>query len=180
MAKKEPSASEPVAPKKKAAKPRTRKPAAKKPQGAPSSFTQKIGDLICEALAEGHSLRAICKTDNMPNKATVFRWLADNELFRDQYARAREAQADCLFDDILSIADDGANDTYSDEDGKQRTDFDVIARSKLRVDARKWMAGKLKPKVYGDKVDLNHGGQADNPMTVLMQQLAGKTFKPVE
>jgi hypothetical protein len=87
----------------------------------------------------------------MPNKATVFRWLGLHKSFRDQYARAREAQADALADEILDIADDGLNDSYEDEDGNRRTDYDVIARSKLRVDARKWIASKLKPRVYGDK-----------------------------
>ena len=88
----------------------------------------------------------------MPNKATVFRWLAANKGFSDQYARAREVQADALFDEILDIADDGQNDSYIDDDGQRRTDHDVIARSRLRVDARKWMAGKLRPKVYGEKL----------------------------
>lgn len=134
--------------------PESVKSSEKRPPGRPSGYTQEIADLICEALAEGHSLREICKSDNMPNKGTVFRWLAQNKLFSDQYARAREEQADCLFDDILSIADDGRNDTYEDDEGRIRTDHDVIARSRLRVDARKWMAGKLRPKVYGEKVAL--------------------------
>lgn len=110
----------------------------------------------------------------MPNKATVFRWLANKPEFSDQYARAREAQADCLFDDILAIADDGRNDSYTDDDGRARTDFDVIARSKLRVDARKWMAGKLRPKVYGDKLAI--GGADDLPpiKTLTDEQLAAK------
>jgi len=122
----------------------------------PSSFTQKVADAICEGIAEGRSLRDICDEPGMPNKATVFRWLADDtfSLFRDQYTRAREAQADVLFDEILQIADDGTRDTYTDKDGNERTDQDVIARSRLRVDARKWMAGKLRPKVYGDKLEL--------------------------
>lgn len=141
--------------------------------GPPSDFTQKLADLICEALAEGHSLRSICAADNMPNKGTVFRWLAANKAFSDQYARAREAQADCLFDDILEIADDGRNDTYTDDEGRVRTDHDVIARSRLRVDARKWMAGKLKPKVYGDKVDVNHGVQPENPLASLLAKVSG-------
>jgi hypothetical protein len=122
-------------------------------------YSQERADLICEALAEGHSLRSICKAENMPSKATVFRWLASIESFRDQYARAREAQADCLFDDILAIADDGQNDTYVDENGNRRTEQDVIARSRLRVDARKWMAGKLRPKVYGDKLEVGGTGE---------------------
>lgn len=124
-------------------------------------YSQEKADLICEALAEGHSLRAICKAEDMPSKANVFRWLAANQDFADQYARAREAQADCLFDDILQIADDGLNDTYTDDEGRVRTDHDVIARSRLRVDARKWMAGKLRPKVYGDKIAI--GGADDLP-----------------
>jgi hypothetical protein len=127
--------------------------------GRPSSFTQEVADAICERIAEGESLRSICQDDDKPSKATVFRWLAADEIFRDQYARAREAQADALFDEILNIADDGRNDTYTDEDGNERTNQDVIARSRLRVDARKWMAGKLRPKVYGEKLDLAHSGE---------------------
>lgn len=71
----------------------------------------------------------------------------------EQYARAREAQADKLADDILAIADDGQRDTYIDSDGNERTDQDVIARSRLRVDARKWLASKMAPKKYGDKTE---------------------------
>lgn len=120
--------------------------------GRPSAFSPEIADLICEEIANGRSLRAICADAAMPSKASVFRWLAQEEGFRDQYARAREAQADALADEILDIADDGANDTYTDEEGRERTNADVIARSRLRVDARKWIAAKLKPKVYGEKL----------------------------
>ena len=66
-------------------------------------YSQAIADLICEALAEGHSLRSICKSDDFPSKANVFRWLSSNKDFADQYAHAREAQADALFDEILEI-----------------------------------------------------------------------------
>ena len=97
----------------------------------------------------------------MPSKSTMFKWLAEQPGFSDQYARAREVQADCLFDDILEIADDGRNDSYMDDGGRVRTDHDVIARSKLRVDARKWMAAKLRPRVYGEKLAI--GGAADLP-----------------
>src|SRR4051812_34483135 len=98
-----------------------------------SSFTQKIADAICGRMAEGESLRTICQDDDMPDKATVFRWLADDKYreFRDHYVRAREAQADYLAEEILEIADDGKNDTYVDEDGNIRTDQDVIGRSRL-------------------------------------------------
>jgi hypothetical protein len=121
-------------------------------------YSQALADDICEQIAAGKSLRSICEQSDMPNKATVFRWLSADKGFSDQYARARETQADTLFDEILAIADDGKNDSYVDEDGMVRTDHDVIARSKLRVDARKWMAGKLRPKVYGEKVTQEHTG----------------------
>lgn len=128
--------------------------------GRPSSFTEAIGDAICERISDGQSLREICLANDMPNKATVFRWLADERYapFRDQYARAREAQADSLFDEMLDIADDGTNDwverTRDDGSTYEALNGEHIQRSKVRIDTRKWMAAKLRPKVYGDKIDL--------------------------
>ena len=127
--------------------------------GRPSEFTQAIADAICERIAEGESLRAICLDDDMPNKATVFRWLAADKAFSDQYARAREAQADALADEIVYIADTPqvGQTTVSKATGLEVTEADMIAHRRLQVDARKWMAGKLAPKKYGDKqeIDLN-------------------------
>jgi len=119
--------------------------------GRPSKYSDNLAFHICERLANGESLVRICKDEGMPGLSTVFRWLSENETFRDSYVRAREVQADVLADEILEISDDGTNDTYVDEEGRPRTDYDVIARSKLRVDARKWIAAKLKPKTYGDR-----------------------------
>ena len=95
----------------------------------------------------------------MPNKATVFRWLAAHEAFSDQYAHARDSQADTLFDDVLAIADQ--YDTLS-----EALNPDLIQRAKLRIDARKWMAGKLRPKKYGEKLELEHGGKIDLTPTI--------------
>jgi hypothetical protein len=122
--------------------------------GRPSKYTLKVADEICERLSDGESLRAICEADNMPSRPTVFRWLAAHKTFRDQYAHAREAQADALADEILDIADDSRGDVEVDADGIARTNQERVARSKLRVDARKWMAAKLKPKVYGEKQEI--------------------------
>lgn len=122
--------------------------------GRPSSYSEKIGDEICERISEGESLRKICLTPDMPNKATVFRWLAANETFRDQYVRAREVQADVLADEIIDIAD-GKRAEY--ESGEAD-----VQRDRLAMDARKWVAAKLKPKVYGDKQLI--GSDPDNPL----------------
>ena len=84
-----------------------KKPAKRKP-GRPTVYSDKLAATICGRLAEGESLRTICADDAMPGKSTVLRWLLDGEhkVFRDQYARAREAQADYFADEILAIADD--------------------------------------------------------------------------
>ena len=131
-----------------------------------SSFTQEVADTICARLAGGESLRKICADEGMPGMSSVFRWLADekNAAFREQYARAREAQAETLAEEILEIADDGRQDTYVDENGNTRTDQEVIGRSRLRVDARKWLAAKMAPKKYGDKVQTELTGKDGGPI----------------
>lgn len=127
-----------------------------------TEFSQDLFDRICERIADGESLRTICADEDMPNKATVFRWLANDKGLSDQYARARDAQADALFDEILDIADTAVNDwmeLHGQEDAGWRVNGEHIQRSRLRIDARKWMAGKLRPKVYGDKLEVNGPGE---------------------
>jgi len=129
----------------------------------PSDYSQEIADAICERIADGDSLRTICADDAMPNKATVFRWLAKHPAFSDQYAHAREAQADTLADELTDIADDGTND-WMERKGSEgevigwRENGEAINRSRLRVDARKWIASKLKPKKYGDSTMMQLSG----------------------
>jgi len=143
------------------------KSTAKSKTGRPSSFTQAIADVICLRMAEGESLRKICADDGMPSQSMVFRWLAQDDTFREQYARARESQADFLAEEILEIADESTSDTYTDENGNERVNNEVVARSRLRVDARKWLASKMAPKKYGDKVAI--GGADDLPPVALQK-----------
>lgn len=136
--------------------------------GRPSIFSQELADTICERLAEGESLRAICRDDAMPAMSSVFKWLRENETFSQQYARAREAQADALFDEILHIADtpkEGVK-TKTLPDGKtEETTGDMIEHRRLQVDARKWMLARMAPKKYGDKVGLT-GPDGEGPVQV--------------
>lgn len=119
--------------------------------GRPSDYTQDIADKLCAALADGKSMRTVCAADDMPAKATVFRWIRTNEEFRDQYTRAKEESADALTDEMLDISDDVSNDyTKTDENGV-RLNPENIQRSRLKIETRKWLASKLKPKKYGDK-----------------------------
>lgn len=133
--------------------------------GRPSDYTPEIAAGICARLVEGESLRSICRDDAMPAIATVFKWLAAHTEFVEQYARARESQADTLADEILEIADDGRRDYAVDADGHAAVDHDHIARSRLRVDARKWIASKLKPKKYGDKIHQELTGKDGGPIS---------------
>lgn len=142
--------------------------------GRPSDFSEATADAICAGLADGRSLRKICLDEGMPSQTTVFRWLADERYatFREQYVRAREAQADALFDECLDIADDGSNDYMGEDD---TYNGDAVARSRLRIDTRKWMAGKLRPKVYGDKLELNNNHGLQDSLGDLLKAIDGRS-----
>jgi hypothetical protein len=147
-----------------------------------STYTEEMADKICERIADGESLKAICEDEGMPHKATVFKWLGENAAFSDKYARAREAQADALFDDILSIADDGRNDWMEKQslDGGNmgwQENGEALRRSQLRIDARKWMAGKLRPKKYSEKLQVegNVTHEAGDSIKALMDAVNGRT-----
>ncbi len=142
-----------------------KKPVPKRPKkGRPSLYTEALATKICRRLAEGESLRAICADKAMPAISTVMGWLFDgnHDEFLEQYARAREAQAEVRADEIVDIADDDTNDFTADKDGKRVADHEHIQRSRLRVDARKWIAAKLLPKRYGDK--MQHTGDGGGPI----------------
>jgi hypothetical protein len=133
--------------------------------GRPTDYTEEIAANICASIAEGKSLVSICKQDGMPSTVTVYSWLQKNEEFLNIYTRAREDQADTLADEIIDIADDATHDTtVNPETGYECANTEWLARSRLRVEARKWVASKLKPKKYSDKLNLE--GNIDHNLTV--------------
>lgn len=136
----------------------------KHPGGRPSSYTQEIADRICSELVDGKSLRTICKADGMPSCQTVYSWLRTRPEFLEQYARAKEDAADAFAEEMLDIADEATNDWMAVNDPDNpgyRFNGEHVNRSRLRVDTRKWIAAKLKPKKYGEKVAV--GGADDMP-----------------
>lgn len=131
----------------------------------PISFTPEIADEICERLAAGESLRAICRDEHIPDKTTVGRWLADknNQAFRTQYAQAREAQADHYLEEIIEIADNATDDIRAlGNNTPLGINASAIARARLQVDARKWVMSKLAPKKYGERI--THVGDEEQPV----------------
>lgn len=123
------------------------------------SYNRDIALGVCRRLAEGESLKAICEDDCMPSRSAVYEWLLLHVEFADMYARAREEQADTLADEITQIAD-------TEEDA---------ARARVRVDARKWVAAKLKPRKYGDRQAVEHSGPNGGPIQTAAQPLPPMT-----
>lgn len=131
--------------------------------GRPSIYTQELADNICEQLALGNSMRTVCAADDMPAMSTVFKWLREDTKFSEQYARAKQESADYMAEELLEIADDGTNDYIEKErpDGStyEALNSEHVQRSRLRVDTRKWLMSKMKPKKYGEKLDLTTDGE---------------------
>jgi hypothetical protein len=125
--------------------------------GRPSKYDTNMAAEICGRLAAGESLAGICRDQTMPNQTTVYRWIASIPEFRELYTCAREDQAETLADQIQDIADE--EPVMIAEEGKPaRVDNGWVTWQRNRVDARKWIASKLKAKKYGDKVTASHEG----------------------
>jgi hypothetical protein len=134
-------------------------------------FNQATADRICERLASGESLRKAAEAEGVRH-SSVLTWVETIPAFADQYARAREIGYKLLADEIIEISDDSAND-YNDTDRGPVFNAEAVARARLRVDSRKWMLSKMLPKVYGDKLDLNHSGTTTTVHRVELVALSG-------
>ena len=147
--------------------------------GRPSKYTEELGSIICARLAQGESMRKVSRDESMPCMVTLFNWLREHKEFLKQYETAKEECADMYAEEIIEIADDSSNDyiDVADENGvtgATKLNTEHVQRSRLRVDARKWVASKLKPKKYGDKIqqeitapegvvfNMSFGGNSDN------------------
>ena len=132
-------------------------------KGRPSLYTQELADKICDLIATNTcSLQRMCKeNDWMPAFRTIFKWLheKDKEYFMHKYAHAKRLQGELMVEELNDIADNTDEDYYLDDKGRLKTNHENINRSRLRVDTRKWIASKILPKKFGDKLDLTTGGE---------------------
>lgn len=136
--------------------------------GRPSEYNSEIAEQICELIATTNDgIKTICNGNpDFPTEKTFYNWLnSDNKEFLQLYARAKERQADRLAAEILDISDETSKDTLRSEDGDEYANNEWIARSRLRVDSRKWLASKLLPKKYGDKLDVAVEANVDQNIT---------------
>lgn len=143
-------------------------PAPKNKMGRPTIYSQELVDKLCIRLGSGRSLRSICEDEDMPAQSQVYAWLQRHPDFQEQYARAREEQAETHADEIVDIADETPQTKeIKDKDGNVidiTLDSSFIAWQKQRIEARKWNAAKQRPKKYGDRV--THGGDDESPVVV--------------
>lgn len=124
--------------------------------GRPLEYTQEMGDYICELVSStGYGLLKLTKLyPELPDKMTINRWRHRVPEFRSQYALAKLEQADILAEECLEIADDDTFDVkINPETGDEYCNTEFIARARLRVDTRKWLASKLLPKQYGQQAE---------------------------
>ncbi len=127
-----------------------------------------ILNFIFEEISKGSSLLSILReNDNMPNRSTFYEWVDANKEYANNYVRACEARADTIFDEILDISDDGSNDYMTITKGDMEynvEDREVTNRSKLRVDARKWVLARMNPTKYGEKIQNDINIRTEQPL----------------
>lgn len=122
-------------------------------------------DRVLELVSEGMSVAQACRQKDTCCEKTFYNWLNDDDEEGSKvqrYTHAREARADAIFEEMLEIADDGTNDFVMKE-GRNGTEYealdtDHVQRSRLRIETRKWMLGRMSPSKYGDKLDVAHTG----------------------
>ncbi len=123
----------------------------------------------CDRVASGELITATADSLGIPRQK-LSEWGALPE-YRDMYARAREAQALAMADDVIMIADGIDVDSKArveamldaiegvDKDDKDRVlqalTYAAVQRDRIRVDARKWLTAKVYPKVFGDHKQVN-------------------------
>ncbi len=142
-----------------------------KRRGAPTIKTPELLEAICAGISLGKSARAMCVEAGISQRV-LWNWLANDAALMQQYLRAKELCIDAYAEEIIEISDDGSRDTYTDEKGREVIDREVIARSQLRIDARKWYASRLAPKKYGDKLSTTQDGNDAGRPTVHRVEIA--------
>lgn len=125
---------------------------------ASAEKTRAVVDVICAGISLGKSTRAMCIEAGISQRS-LWNWLASSTELMEQYLRAKELCVDAYAEEIIEISDDRSQDLHVDEKGREVTNREAIARTQLRIDARKWYASRLAPKKYGDKApDVQAGG----------------------
>lgn len=111
--------------------------------GRPTDYTDEIANAICQRVADGESLRAICRDSDFPSRSAVHAWLLKDEHanFADHYAQAQLLRQELMFDEVTDLADDLMEQPLSGE---------IVQAQRVRIDSRKWALGRMNRSKYGD------------------------------
>ena len=134
----------------------------KHPGGRPVVFgiDNPCWQTMCQQISEGKSLSSVLRSnEGMPSYHCVMLMVKNSPEFRTMYEKAIENRADRLAEEILELADEQMPDGL---EGPLASAW--VQQKRMQVDARKWVASKLKPKVYGDRIDV---AVTDNRISVM-------------
>lgn len=132
----------------------------KKPSKPDVGHTPELEDLICDHVAQGGILDKILGQPGFPDYSTWCDWVNQSEFknkypgLSEKYARAKVLRIEHLIEKMLGHIHDDSNDILHTDRGPM-INHAVIQRQRLQVDTIKFIAAKLKPHIYGDKVDVN-------------------------
>lgn len=142
-----------------------------------SPYRHDIAAFILPLLAQGKPLHRACRMATAAigtiDPPQFMMWVyADQELAK-VYSQSRDIGYRLLADELLDIADQSDEDTFVDEHGMVRMNSEVVQRSKLRVDTRKWILAKMLPKLYGERLLTEHTGADGGPIQVAAVNFRG-------
>lgn len=117
-------------------------------------YNKEIAEKICDYISSNTcSLNQACKNNkDFPQRETIHTWRIRYPDFAEMYLNAKKSQVEALVDEALEVAQDSSQDTVVDDNGVERANSEWIGRSRLKIDTYKWIACKLVPRLYGDKV----------------------------
>ena len=133
--------------------------------GREHTYDEKKASLVLQIVSTGKSLRSACKEVGL-SPVTVRSWaLFDNPKgFASRYARAVQQQLEAWAEDIVEISDDSSGDVAETADGRTYMNGEFVARSKLRMDARKWVMARIGHQRWGDRTKTEVSGPGGGPI----------------
>lgn len=135
---------------------------------------------IIQQIELGRSVKNILDDPAYPSRASFYSWLNDNPERIELYKKATEIRADGIFDDMLELADDGTKDYYYDVNGNRQQSMVAVNRSRLQLDTRKWVLGRMNPKKYSEKLDITSGGDKLKIVPIVGMQIINQEDEVVE